>query len=102
MSRWRTLTSYVCQGTLGPALFNVFSVTRDSGIESTLKKFADDARMCGAAGAVEGKEAIQGNLHRLEKLGPCEHHEVQQGKVQYPVPVSGQSQAQVLAGWGMN
>ncbi|PKU40569.1 rna-directed dna polymerase from mobile element jockey-like [Limosa lapponica baueri] len=53
-------------GTRTSAL-NIFVGNMDSGIESTLSKSVNDTKLCGVIHTLEGRNAIQRDLNRLER-----------------------------------
>ncbi|GAB0177704.1 mitochondrial enolase superfamily member 1 [Grus japonensis] len=68
MSKWRTVTSGIPQGSvLGLALFNILVSNMDSGMECTLSKFTNNTKLCGTVDMLDGRDAIQRNLDRLER-----------------------------------
>jgi len=49
-------------------LFSIFVRNTDSGTECTLSKFADDTKLCSAIDMLERRDAIQRELHGLERF----------------------------------
>ncbi|PKU44303.1 reverse hypothetical protein [Limosa lapponica baueri] len=63
-----------------PVLFDIFGGDMDTGIECTLSKFADDTKLCGTVNTLEGRDAIQGDLDRLERWACANRRKFNQAK----------------------
>ena len=68
ISRWRPVTKGILQeSVLGLLLFNIFVGDVDSRIECTLSKFSENTKLSGAVDTLQGRDAIQRDLDRLER-----------------------------------
>jgi len=75
------MTSSIPQGpVLGLEMFNILVSNIDSRVECTLSKFADDTKLCGAVDMLEGRDAVQRNLDRLERWACVNFMEFNQAK----------------------
>ncbi|GAB0181277.1 cAMP-dependent protein kinase inhibitor alpha [Grus japonensis] len=52
----------------------------NSGIKCTLSKFANDTKLCGVVDMLEGRDAIQRDLHRLERWANANRMKFSQAK----------------------
>ena len=82
----------------GLVLSDTFIGNIDDGTECTLSKFADDTKLSGAVDAVEGRDAIQRYLNRLERWDLCESNDIQLSKVQGFTPGPEESLAYIQTG----
>ena len=82
---------------LGPARFNTFVSYMASGIECILSKFADNTKLCGAVNTLEGRDAIQRDLDRLQRWARVNLMRFNKAKCKVLPHGLGQSQAQIQA-----
>ena len=64
---------------LGPILFNIFISDIDSGIECTLSKFADDAKLWGVVNTSEGGDDYQRDSDGLKQFNKSKCKILHQG-----------------------
>ena len=63
-------------------LFNVFINGLDAGLECILSKFANDTKLGGSVDSLRGREALQGDLNKLEGCTITNHKKLNKSKCQ--------------------
>ncbi|KAJ7407307.1 rna-directed dna polymerase from mobile element jockey-like [Pitangus sulphuratus] len=67
---------------LGPVLFNIFLNDLEKGLEGILSKFADNTKLREATDSLEGREALQRDLIKLEDWAITNPMKFNRGKCQ--------------------
>ena len=70
---------------LGSVMFNIFINDLGNGIESTLRKYADDRNLAGVADTPEGCDVIQKDMDRMESWAEMNLMKFNRSKCRVPL-----------------
>lgn len=84
-SGWWPVTRGLPQASvLGPLLFNVVLTDLHVGLEDILSLFVDDTKLGGAADSIEGREALQKDVEKVESWEITNDMRFSKSKCQIP------------------